>query len=254
MMKRAAFAAVLCAGLLLLSGCGKTEPPAPHLQTGYLDTAGLQGGEAVTSDQTSELYSMADETAEPPVATVYRYTDSAGGQYTFDKAGRLCSYQRAESNPSQPDSTPKDKSALHSVCEEVLMSYLPDYAEFTSITDGLADDGASYNIALEHTIAEGIREFALVRVDQGGGLMDLAFIYADVDGDCPDKNFVTDADKAYFAKQFQPYETALDGHSAEVTFLQYKHMNGRLYAFCELTYTDDSTGMESGTKRLIFVK
>ena len=47
---------------------------------------------------------------------------------------------------------------------------------------------------------------------------------------------------------------ALADYSAKVNYTQYKHAGGRLYAFYEFTYTDPTTGLETGSKLLIFVR
>ena len=256
-MKQAIFAAVLCTGLLLLSGCAKAQPDAPkaELQTGYLDSSDLTETETVTQSIIGN-FEMADENAEEPVSVLTRYSSPDGETFTFDKAGRLCSYSSGKATGAVAfTESLKAEDVLRATCDEVLSSYISDYAEYTEITSQYYEsDSVTYNLAMEHKIADGIQDYALIRLNEAGEVHDISISYADLDGDCTDKDFITDADKADFEKQRTPYMTALEDYSCEVTYTQYKHAGGKLYAFYELTYTDQTTGLESGTKRLVFVK
>ena len=253
-MKRTRFAAVLCAGLLLLSGCGKTEAPKAELQTGYFDVSGLTDSETY-SENLAGNYTMADEKADPPAAVFTRYTSPDGEKFLFDQAGRLRSYAAASPASAENTGELRKEEELRAFCDSVLSSYLPDYAEFTEITSRYYEtESNTYDLAMEHKIADGIADYALIRLDTAGEVLDISISYADADGDCAEKNFVTDEDKAYFEKQAAPYLEALADYSAKVNYTQYKHAGGRLYAFYEFTYTDPTTGLETGSKLLIFVR
>lgn len=257
MMRKQCLAAVLCAGLLLLSGCARQKAqsePAP-LQTGYFDVSGLTAGKT-DSQSVAGNFEMADENAEVPAVELRYYTGAGGAEFCFDHAGRLRSYSSGKTNGARAfTESLKSEEILRSACDEVLSSYISDYADYTEIASQYyEDDNVTYNLAMEHVIADGIADYALIRLDETGEVYDLSISYADLDGDCADKNFVTDDDKAYFEEQVQPYLTALDDYSASVTYIQYKHLNGKLYAFYEVTYTDGMSGIEAGAKQVIFVK
>ena len=254
MRKQIAVTAVLCAGLLLFSGCGKAAPKA-ELQTGYLESSDLTETEVYTQP-VSGNYEMADENAELPAAELTRYTSSDGETFSFDKAGRLCSYSSGAATGASGSAEPlKAEEQLRQTCDEVLSSYIDDYAAYTEITSQYYEsDSHTYNLAMEHKIADGITDYALIRLDEKGEVLDLSISYADLDGDCADRNFVTDDDKAYFEEQVQPYLTALEDYQAAVTYTQYKHLNGKIYAFYEITYTDAAAGIEAGAKQVIFCK
>lgn len=248
------FGSVLCAGAVLLCGCGKQETNSPvELQTGWLEPGELTEGEPYTQEIASN-YEMADESATPPAVTYASYENAAGAVFQYDPAGRLRSYTAA-ANTTAPAEPTQDETALRAVCDEVLASYIPDYAEYTEIASQYyLDGGETYNLAMEHVIADGIADYALIRLDTEGNVHDLSISYADEDGDSTEKNFITDEDKAYFEEQAQPYLTALEDYPSEVTYTHYKRLDGKLYAFYEITYTDSGTGLTAGQKLLTFVK
>ena len=255
-MRKKILAAVLCAGLLLLSGCAKQDTPKEpaQLQAGYLDVSALSEHDTF-NEELAGNYEMADENAEAPVNELLHYRTEDGKAYLFDRTGRLRRYSSVTE-----DSTPADAEQSHTdeeyraIRDTVLSSYLADYADFTEITSEFNSDNKTYNLAMEHKIADGIADYALIRLDAAGELYDLSISYADADGDCAGQNFVTDDDKVYFEEQVKPYLTALQDYSAEVTYISYKHLNGKVYAFYEVTYTDGATGIEAGSKRVIFVQ
>ena len=242
--------AVLLCGALLLTGCAKQSAPVT-LQTGYLDSAVLNEGEPY-SEELAANYEMADDSAEPPVDAQTKYERPDGAVFVFDKAGRLRSYTAADSPAASDTRKPEDE--LRGICGAVLGSYIPDYADYTEIlSQYYENDSNTFNLAMEHVIADGIADYALIRLDTAGEVADLSISYADADGDAA-QDFVTDADRAYFAQQAQPYLTALEDYDAEVTYTHFKHVDGKLYAFYEITYTDPTAGITAGQKRVIFVK
>ena len=252
-MRRAGFAALFAAALLL-AGCAKQEAPAAELQTGYFDTADLTARESCTENAAAN-YEMADEAAAPPVETFLQYEDADGGIFLFDKAGRLRRYSSHISDDSAPVESLKEESELRSICDAVLSGYLSDYDAYTEITSQYYEGNSrTYNLAMEHKIADGIADYALIRLDEAGAVYDLSITYADADGDSTSPNFMTDADISYFDEQVQPYLTALDDYPGAVTYVHYKKINGKLYAFYELTYTDTGTGLTAGQKLLAFTK
>lgn len=253
-MFRKRMLSVLCAGLLL-SGCAKQAAPKAELQTGYLDSSDLTEAETYTQSVIGN-YEMADENAEEPVAELTRYTSPDGEVFSFDRAGRLCSYSsgKATGAVSSAESL-RAEDILRQTCDEVLSSYIGDYAEYTEILSQYYEsDSRTYNLAMEHKIADGIQDYALIRLDEAGEVHDISISYADLDGDCADKNFVTDEDKADFEQQAAPYLEALADYSGTVNYRQYKHVGGKLYAFYEFAYTDPATGLAAGSKLLVFVK
>lgn len=251
-MKRL-FMAGLLAGVMLLSGCGKQKVPAAELQTGYFDTANLTVLEPVTEDAASN-YDMADVNATRPTETFFQYQNADGADLQFDNAGRLRRYASNKTTGSaSPDSYQKEE-ALHALCDTVLSGYIANYAEYTEITSQYYEgDSGTYNLAMEHQIAEGIADYALIRLDDAGEVYDLSITYANADGD-NDGNFLTDEDKAYFNEQTTPYLSALEGYPGELSYVQYKKIGGRIYAFCEFSYKDSSTGLTAGEKLLVFRK
>lgn len=249
---RGAGLAVLCAGVLLLTGCAKKDVPPAELQAGWLDLSGLNGGTFYENDLTGS-YEMADENAAPPVDRFWRCTTLDGEMFLFDESGRLRSYTIAADAADAEQVYSEEE--LHGICDEVLSSYIADYEDFTEITTAYYNsETATYNLAKEHKIAEGISDYALVRVTTQGEVHDLNIMYADSDNQCDDTDFVTDSDKAYFEKKVQPYLTALSDYTAQVQYISYKHTGGKLYAFYEVTYTDPAAGIEAGSKKVIFVK
>ena len=229
--------------------------PQADLQTGYLDVSGLTDSEPYT-ESLAGTYSMADENAEPPAVTLFKYAGKNGEEYLFDKAGRLRGYSSGKATGAAAfTESLKSEEILRQTCDEVLASYIDDYAEYTEIQSQYYDnDSVTYNLAMQHQTADGISDFALIRLNEAGEVHDISISYADADGDCANKNFVTDEDKAGFEKQAEPFLQALADYSAEVKYRQYKHVNGKLYAYYEFSYMDPNTGLATGSKLLIFVR
>ena len=242
---------------MLLCGCGKQTDNAPlELQTGALDISDLTEGEPYT-EEAAPNYEMADENLDPPVETYYRYESADGEVFLFDPAGRLRRYtdhieaQTGEAVSAEPKYSEEE---LRGICDEVLSGYIANYSEFTEITSQYySNDSATYNLAMEHQIADGIADYALIRLDTEGNIHDLSISYSNADGDNTG-DFITDEDRAYFDEQAQPYLTALDDYPSEVTYTHYKKIGGKCYAFYEITYTDTMTGLTAGQKLIAFVK
>jgi hypothetical protein len=245
--------ACLLAGVLLLSGCGKPKAPAAELQTGYFDIGTLTALEPVEEDAAAN-YDMADVNTKRPIETFFCYQSEDGADYRFDNAGRLRRYNSNKTTGSASADSLKTEEELHELCDKVLTSYIPDYAEYTEITSQYYEgDSGTYNLAMEHKIAEGIADYALIRLDDAGEVFDLSITYANADGDSAG-NFLTEEDRAYFDEQAEPFLTALEGYPGEVSYMQYKKIGGKLYAFYEFSYTDKGTGLTAGEKLLVFQK
>ena len=248
-----AYMAGLLAGVMLLSGCAKQNVPAAELQTGYFDTANLTALDPITEDAGAN-YDLADAGAERPAETFFSYHSADGADLQFDNAGRLRRYLSNQTASHTFTESLKGEEELRSICDTVLSGYIANYTEYTEITSQYYEgDSGTYNLAMEHKIAEGIADYALIRLDDAGEVYDLSITYANADGD-NDGNFLTDEDRAYFDKQAEPFLNALEGCPGEVTYVQYKKIGGRLYAFFEFSYMDKGTGLTAGQKLMVFQK
>lgn len=256
-MKRTILTAALLTAALLSTGCGTvtettanteiaeetTESPFQVVTSEYLDATDLSFFEEYIQ-KAAVGYGIPDD--EMPTITLYTYTSSKGGSYTFDDQGRLWKYRNRESifyNEAYSRKPSLTEDEMRRIGREVLDSCVPHPEEFVENSclyyPKDTDEPISCDLTYVNEHSPGVRDAVIMRLDQNGELRSLNISYNDTE--------ITDEQRAYFDGQAaaviqDEVDRRLTGSiervDYEITDIKYYDTNMGLYALYTVEYAE----------------